>query len=258
MKLFNFAPFTAMGILSTSLFSTAAFSASFDCAKASTWLEQSLCSNSELSQLDEKMAIKYKAELASADNEDYGQNHRVNTRNAQRQWLRFQRNTCKSENCLIREYQEYLGKKSRNGVTWGDAESLSASELPNKTAFGKFATTVNISMYNPDTQRWEDTGESTNSVSIHKVSDKPYLAIIDGDLIFTNAHSCSLDNEKAIWSENHWVLNDYRAGKTAELRLYPATSQGKTQLLFKDIDNDYRDSHCGMRGYFDGIVMDAE
>ena len=158
----------------------------------------------------------------------------------------------------MREYKEYLGKKSFEGVAWDDAESLSASELPNKTAFGKFATTVNISMYNPDTQRWEDTRESTNSVSIHKVSDKPYLAIIDGDLIFTNAHLCSLDNEKAMWSENHWVLNDYQADKTAELRLYPATSQGKTQLLFKDINNDYRDSHCGMRGYFDGIVMDAE
>ena len=252
------ATFAILSILGSCLLFNTAFAASFDCTKANTWIEKTICSNPELSQLDDKMATTYKAELASADNEDYNQNHSVSTKNAQRQWLKFQRNTCKSKNCLIREYQEYLGKKSLNGVTWGDAESLSASELPNKTAFGKFATTVNISMYNPDTQRWEDTGESTNSVSIHKVSDKPYLAIIDGELIFTNAHSCSLDNEKAIWSENHWVLNDYRAGKTAELRLYPATSQGKTQLLFKDIDNDYRDSHCGMRGYFDGIVMDAE
>ncbi|MCG3861829.1 DUF1311 domain-containing protein [Psychrobacter sp. Ps5] len=256
MKLFNFTTLTAIGLLSSSLLAMPAFSASFDCGKASTWIEKTVCSNSELSQLDENMAKKYKAELASADNEDYSQNHRVITKNAQRQWLKFQRNTCQSEACLIREYQEYLGKKSLNGVTWGDAESLSASELPNKTAFGKFATTVNISMYNPDTQRWEDTGKVTNAVSIHKVSDKPYLAIIDGDLIFTNAHSCSLDNEKAMWSENHWVLNDYQAGKTVELRLYPAIYQGKTQLLFKDINNDYRESRCGMRGYFDGIVMD--
>ena len=258
MKLFNFATFTAIGILITSLLAMPAFSASFDCGKASTWVEKTICSNSELSRLDEAMAKKYKAELASADNEDYSQNHRIITKNAQQEWLKFQRNTCVSEACLIREYKEYLGKKSLEGVVWDNAESLSTSELPNKTAFGKFATTVDISMYNPDTQRWEDTGEATNAVSIHKVSDKPYLAIIDGDLIFTNAHSCSLDNEKAMWSENHWVLNDYRTDKTAELRLYPATSQGKTQLLFKDINNDYRDSRCGMRGYFEGIVMDAE
>lgn len=111
MKLFNFTTLTAIGLLSSSLLAMPAFSASFDCGKASTWIEKTVCSNSELSQLDENMAKKYKAELASADNEDYSQNHRVITKNAQRQWLKFQRNTCQSEACLIREYQEYLGKR---------------------------------------------------------------------------------------------------------------------------------------------------
>jgi uncharacterized protein len=64
------------------LFSTQTMAASFDCKKATTWLEKTICSNPELSKLDEQMAKAYHDALASLSPE--GQKE---TRQYQRQWL---------------------------------------------------------------------------------------------------------------------------------------------------------------------------
>ena len=251
--------FTSLAVFVSCLVSMPAFSASFDCAKASSWVEKTICSNTQLSRLDEQMARHYKNSLTNASD---GQNSTQSARNTQlsyqRRWLKFQRDTCTTQECLIREYQEYLGKQDTYIGAGDNSKDLSKKDLPNTTAFGQFSTIVNISVYDPDTQRWESTGDSVNSISIYPVSSKPYLATVTGDLVYTNAHTCSFDDEKAKWSENHWVLTNSQAGTTSELSLYPVTYQGKTQLLLRDIDNQYRETHCGMRGYFDGIVLDAE
>uniref|UniRef100_UPI00387E9933 lysozyme inhibitor LprI family protein n=1 Tax=Psychrobacter sp. GW64-MNA-CIBAN-0177 TaxID=3140449 RepID=UPI00387E9933 len=54
-----------LSTLGTALLFTHAHSASFDCEKAATWVEKTICESSELSNLDEAMANKYKQELAN-------------------------------------------------------------------------------------------------------------------------------------------------------------------------------------------------
>ena len=249
---------TTIGILGTCLLSTYANSASFDCNKAATWVEKTVCDSPELSKLDNVMAKKYKSNFSAAPEYEDSKAFKDRFIANQRTWLRFQRNTCKSEECLIREYKEYIEEQTNYGVARNFSDELSPSDLPSKSAFGKFSQTTQISIYNSGTQRWEDTGEAKNTVSIHSVANKPYLSIIDGVLIFTNAHTCDLGESKAIWSENHWIINDEQSNKDVELRLYPAFYKGRTQLLLRDIDNQYRELHCGMRGYFDGIVLEHE
>ncbi len=63
---------------------------------------------------------------------------------------------------------------------------------------------------------------------------------------------------RAKWSQNHWIISDDQQDEAAELRLYPALYNGKTQLLLRDMDNRYRALHCGMRGYFDNMVLERE
>jgi uncharacterized protein len=70
-------------ILLFGLFSIQANAASFDCNKATTWLEKTVCSNPELSKLDEQMAKAYHDALASLSPE--GQEE---TKQNQRQWLK--------------------------------------------------------------------------------------------------------------------------------------------------------------------------
>jgi uncharacterized protein len=64
------------------LFSTQAIAASFDCQKATTWLEKKVCSNQELSKLDEQLAKAYHDALSNLSPE--GQQE---TKQYQRQWL---------------------------------------------------------------------------------------------------------------------------------------------------------------------------
>jgi uncharacterized protein YecT (DUF1311 family) len=65
------------------LLSTQATAASFDCNKAATWVEKTVCSNPELSKLDDELAKAYKDALASLSPE--GQKE---TKQYQKQWLK--------------------------------------------------------------------------------------------------------------------------------------------------------------------------
>ncbi|WP_367108995.1 lysozyme inhibitor LprI family protein [uncultured Psychrobacter sp.] len=239
-----------IGIISACLLSTIASSASFDCKKVETWVEKTVCANPKLSKLDDAMAQKYKQNLADTSDKDYKNNLIID----QRLWLKFQRNTCKDIECLIREYKEYIGEKAY--YDW-DSE-LSSSYLPDKIAFGDFSQTVEISTYNPDILGWDDAQDITNTVSIYSVAKKPDISVIEGDLIFTNFHSCVIESNVATWAKNHWVIYDNSQDKEAELRLYPAFHKGKAQLLLKDVDYQFGSGRCGVRGYFDGIVLERE
>ncbi len=252
MKKSAVAIITTLGVC---LLSTYANSASFDCKKATTWVEKTICESTELSKLDEAMAKKYKNDLINESNDKDSKDWVIYE---QRTWLKFQRNTCKDTSCLIREYKEYIEEKSHDTLSKSDSNKPNRSDLPSKNAFGKFSESTQISMYNPDTERWDDAEEAENSISIHKVANKPYLAIIEGVLIFTNAHTCEIEVSKAKWSQNHWVISDEQQNEATELHLYPASHKGKTQLVLTDPDNQFRERHCGMRGYFDGIVLERE
>jgi uncharacterized protein len=77
---------TSIGIIIIVLFgllSTQATAASFDCKKAASWVEKSVCSNPELSKLDEELAKAYNDALASLSPE--GQKE---TKQYQKQWLK--------------------------------------------------------------------------------------------------------------------------------------------------------------------------
>lgn len=76
----------SVGIIIIALFgllSTQAIAASFDCKKAATWVEKTVCSNPELSKLDEELAKSYHDALASLSPE--GQKE---TKQYQKQWLK--------------------------------------------------------------------------------------------------------------------------------------------------------------------------
>jgi len=77
--------------------SFAAWAASFDCAKASTLIENAVCTNPELSRKDETLARLYQSALK--------QNPSI--RSDQVNWLR-ERNRCIDERCLINAYDRRI------------------------------------------------------------------------------------------------------------------------------------------------------
>ena len=79
---------------------TTANAASFDCAKATTLVENAICSNPALSGLEDQMASLYSQALGqSANTKQFKED--------QRAWLK-KRNNCQSESCIKQAYQERL------------------------------------------------------------------------------------------------------------------------------------------------------
>lgn len=87
-------------ILLVTLFSTVsinAYSASFDCAKASTVVEKSICNNAPLSALDDQLtAIYSKAFKASSAQSEL--------KKQELDWIKTKRNICTTEDCISAAY----------------------------------------------------------------------------------------------------------------------------------------------------------
>lgn len=77
------------------------FSPSFNCDAARTKVERLICSDSELSRLDQSMAVQYKRRLSMGTDS-------ATLKSEQRQWLVTVRNRCLDKSCLILRYQERI------------------------------------------------------------------------------------------------------------------------------------------------------
>ena len=75
--------------------------ASFDCRKASSFVEKAVCDSAELSALDEALSRNYQRMLAS----NIGDGGRKQLRADQRAWL-AKRNACRTSSCVNTLYQE--------------------------------------------------------------------------------------------------------------------------------------------------------
>ena len=82
-------------------FSSVVHAASFDCSKASSFVEHAICTESQLSQLDDRLSRSYNNALAATRDPDA-------LRFEQRTWLAESRNTCVDVGCLTRAYNERL------------------------------------------------------------------------------------------------------------------------------------------------------
>ena len=75
--------------------------AGFDCNKASTLVEKAICSDSELSKLDDLLLISYKEALGNISDTD-------KLKSEQRDWLSNTRNKCQDADCLKRAYNKRI------------------------------------------------------------------------------------------------------------------------------------------------------
>lgn len=80
-----------------SLLITSLYSASFNCKKASTFIEHTICNDSELSKLDEQLASAYKKVFNSLSD-------KTDLKKDQLDWLKNNRDKCMSLECLKTSY----------------------------------------------------------------------------------------------------------------------------------------------------------
>jgi uncharacterized protein YecT (DUF1311 family) len=75
--------------------------ASFDCKKAKTEIEKMICSDKEISKLDEEMDRAYKKALSLVS-------YKQQMKRQQQEWVKTLRNACEDEPCLQREYRDRI------------------------------------------------------------------------------------------------------------------------------------------------------
>jgi uncharacterized protein YecT (DUF1311 family) len=78
---------------------------SFDCAKASTPIENMICGDQKLAELDVALSENYK----NINNSDIGDGARSELRQTQRSWS-VERNSCKDSACMAATYRKRLDK----------------------------------------------------------------------------------------------------------------------------------------------------
>lgn len=83
---------------------------SFDCNKATTLVETTICGNLMLSRLDNQMARAYKNAIANSA-------AALAVKARQRDWLTSERNACTTLACLIQTYEKRLTELSTAGST---------------------------------------------------------------------------------------------------------------------------------------------
>jgi uncharacterized protein len=106
-------PMKLLSILIFSLiFSSSAFAVSFDCSKASTFVEKEICSDPFLGKLDDALSSNYKAMLGAN-----GISKKI-VKNEQRKWL-VNRNKCTNNQCLIEMYRKRIDETCDYGVPSG-------------------------------------------------------------------------------------------------------------------------------------------
>lgn len=74
--------------------------ASFDCKKATSFMEHTICNDKELSKLDEELAKSYKIAKMKADQEVLKQEQRV--------WIETSQKSCQNADCLKKVYKQRI------------------------------------------------------------------------------------------------------------------------------------------------------
>ena len=104
----------------------ATWAASFDCSRAQTKVEKLICSDAELSKLDEDLAIAYKTALKASD---FPTSLRLQSN--QKQWLK-KRDDCTAERCVKNSYEARLSSLE-NSINSKQAGIENSPELAQKT-----------------------------------------------------------------------------------------------------------------------------
>jgi uncharacterized protein YecT (DUF1311 family) len=175
------------------LFSTQAIAASFDCNKAASWLEKTVCSNPELSKLDEELAKAYHDALASLSPE--GQKE---TKQYQRQWLK-ELSSCQSVGCLKDVYKERIKQLQHSLIKFPDRIFRNVQVMYGETdegcpdyIAGKGLSYPQVENPRNENDKFWNTLISQKAHSELKIDDGCTDTAVEYTAIFTNKYIISL------------------------------------------------------------------
>jgi uncharacterized protein len=114
------------------IYTTSVNAASFDCAKASSIVEQTICNNKELSEIDIKLSTLYRSALSQTSQQN-------SIRAAQRSWL-AERNNCGAELfCLKNSYNLRINQLENKQI---NSETVVKTEISKENVLESSLETI--------------------------------------------------------------------------------------------------------------------
>ena len=157
MKILRYVPFVIC------LCHLTANAASYECAKASTNIERKICSNTQLSQLDDILAKIYKTLMSSL----VGESPKKELKNDQRNWIR-ERNLCSNVSCIQDAYNSRIEELCRNLPLLQNNQECKS--ILDSQGSGLYINSGSQNEARPKTQA------KLNSIELQEYTDTPTLA----------------------------------------------------------------------------------
>jgi len=186
-------PLAAAAALSFALAALSSRAASFDCAKAQSVAEKSICASPRLSRLDTELARSY--DLASTLTVDP-----KGLLATQREWLRGTRSDCGDDaECLEHAMLvriEQLRWAPESGV------KLFADQQPPPSIFGRYSETEPACVYTGKGDEMECSGDAESYFDLRP--GKGNRVLVRSELTFFNGHMCDFE------AEGEWAGDELR------------------------------------------------
>lgn len=197
--------------------------ASFDCTKAATQVEQIICKNDSLSELDGLLAKAYTAALSKQSDPDA-------FKTQQRVWLRDTRDLCKDATCLLKAYTsrlaalsgacEFFGKFN-SAVKWEELRSLNVDNQLGEICLPKY----------PACRELNITLDALSEMGLPS-NDKVLAELLRGQSYYINVSLVDIDNDGVddlrlyITGGSLHCTSSYFFKKTPEGKFKPVLSGG--------------------------------
>ena len=221
-------------LLATGLIAVQVSAASYDCAKAVTIVEKTICATPRLSALDEELATTYKAVAKSAE-----------ARQEQRAWL-VTRNACEDNaECIEASYLARIASLRLANRTFF------ARQKPPARIFGHYFEMTELCFVNAEAEEGHVCeGEVENYVDVGRGPGNALT--VKGQLYFYNGHTCSIEDSPAEWVGGELRVSLPDSGLDPCVLVLRFEDGGVTLV---DPDGRCRSNWCGARGGFDGIAL---
>ncbi|MFA6957557.1 MAG: hypothetical protein WC538_16920 [Thermoanaerobaculia bacterium] len=213
--------------------------ASFDCAKAHSVVETTICASPRLSRLDDELARWY--ELTSSITVDP-----KGLVTLQREWLRGTRDECGDDTeCLEHAMLvriERLRWSPESGV------KLFADQPPPSSIFGRYSETEPVCVYTGKGDEMECAGEAESYFDL--TPGKGNRVHVRSELTFFNGHMCDFE------AEGEWADDELRVPSELDdwgCVLILRFRDGK--LVTDDPGTSCKERYCGMRGGYAYIEL---
>ncbi len=151
-----------LAFTSVALISLQSYGASFDCAKASTTIEKTICSDALIGQLDEALGENYK----SMSFANIGDGAVRDLKATQKKWM-AERNKCEDRKCLVNSYRKRIDEICDYPVIKGSHPScIDANSIASQTSNAPSQNTQSSSIkQTSSTQSINEGVKSVKSVS---------------------------------------------------------------------------------------------